>query len=83
MYGTDQTQTASSTAGIDGDVMTNEDRVVQWLTECGASSLEDLTRLPGLDWVTVFSTVDRLNRAGVVVLKKNGADYWVSLEKGI
>ena len=67
---------------IDRAVMSNEDCVVQRLRECGASSLEDLTRLPGLDWVTVFSTVDRLNRAGFVVLKKHGADYRVSLEKG-
>ena len=66
----------------DRGMMPNEDRVVQRLRECGASSFEDLTRLPGLDWVTVFSIVDRLNRAGFVVLKKNGADYRVSLEKG-
>lgn len=82
MYWTDQKQAVSSRGATDPAAMTNEDRVVQWLTECGASSLEDLTRLPGLDWVTVFSTVDRLNRAGFVVLKKNGADYRVSLEKG-
>jgi predicted transcriptional regulator len=62
--------------------MPNEDRVVERLRECGASSLEDLTRLPGMDWVTVFSIIDRLNRAGFVVLEKKGADYRVSLEKG-
>jgi predicted transcriptional regulator len=67
---------------IDRTAISNEDRVVQRLRECGASSLEDLTRLPGLDWVAVFSIIDRLNRAGFVVLKKNGADYRVSLEKG-
>ena len=67
---------------IDHAVMSNEDRVVQRLRECGASSLEDLTRLPGLDWVTVFSIVDRLNRAGFVVLERAGADYRVSLERG-
>ena len=66
----------------DRGMMPNEDRVLQRLRECGASSFEDLTRLPGLDWVAVFSIVDRLNRAGFVVLKKNGADYRVSLEKG-
>jgi predicted transcriptional regulator len=66
---------------IDSAAIPNEDRVVQRLRECGASSLEDLTRLPGLDWVTVFSIVDRLNRTGLVVLKKNGTDYRVSLEK--
>jgi len=63
-------------------VMSNENSVVQRLRECGASSFEDLTRLPGLDWVTVFSVVDRLNRTGLVVLKRTGADYRVSLEKG-
>jgi len=56
--------------------------VVQLLRERGASSFEELTRLPGLDWVTVFSVVDRLNRTGRVVLKQTGADYRVSLEKG-
>jgi hypothetical protein len=66
----------------DRAVMSNEDCVVQRLRECGASSFEDLTRLPGLDWVTVFSVVDRLNRTGLVVLKRTGADYRVSLEKG-
>lgn len=69
-------------AMIDHAVMSTEDCVVQRLRECGASSLEDLTRLPGLDWVTVFSIIDRLNRAGFVVLERNGADYLVSLEKG-
>lgn len=67
---------------IDQGLRPIEDRVIRCLRECGASSLEDLTRLPGLDWVTVFSIVDRLNRAGFVVLKRNGSDYRVSLEKG-
>ncbi len=67
---------------IDRVVMPNEDRVVQQLREYGTSSLEDLTRLPGLDWVTVFSIIDRLTRAGIVVLDRDGADYRVSLEKG-
>jgi predicted transcriptional regulator len=66
----------------DHAVMSNEDSVIQRLRECGASSFEDLARLSGLDWVTVFSVVDRLNRTGLVVLKRAGADYRVSLEKG-
>lgn len=67
---------------LDHAVLSNENSVVQRLRECGASSFEDLTRLPGLDWVTVFSVVDRLNRTGLVVLTRTGADYRVSLEKG-
>ena len=66
----------------DSAVLSNENSVVQLLRERGASSFEELTRLPGLDWVTVFSVVDRLNRTGRVVLKRTGADYRVSLEKG-
>lgn len=66
----------------DPAVLSNENSVVQLLRERGASSFEELTRLPGLDWVTVFSVVDRLNRTGLVVLKRTGADYRVSLEKG-
>lgn len=64
------------------EVMSNDEVVVQRLRRSGASSLEELTRLPGLDWATVFSVVDRLNRAGVVLLERKGADYRVSLEKG-
>ena len=60
----------------------NQDCVVQRLRICGASSLEDLTRLPGLDWVTVFSLIDRLSRTGSVVLRRNGAAYRVSSEQG-
>ena len=67
---------------IDLELTSNEDRIVQQLRQCGASSFEDLTRLPGLDWATVFSIVDRLNRAGFVVLERHGAEYRVSLEKG-
>jgi predicted transcriptional regulator len=67
----------------DREVLSSESSVVQRLRECGASSFEDLTRLPGLDWATVFSVVDRLNRTGLVVLTRTGADYRVSLEKGI
>jgi len=66
----------------DPAVLSNENSVVQLLRERGASSFEELTRLPGLDWVTVFSVIDRLNRTGRVVLKRTGADYRVSLEKG-
>ena len=62
--------------------MSNEDRIVKLLREFGASSLEDVTRLAGLDWVTAFSVIDRLSRAGSVVLRKHGADYRVSLERG-
>ena len=65
---------------IDQTVLTSEDCVVQQLRAYGESSLEDLTRLSGLDWVTVFSIIDRLSRAGFVVLKRNGSDYRVSLE---
>lgn len=61
----------------------NEHRVLQRLRESGDSSLEDLPRMTGLDWVTVFAIVDRLNRAGLVALEKIGADYRVSLEKGL
>ena len=68
-------------ATMDYAMMPNEDRVVQRLRECGACSLDDLPRLTGLDWATVFSIIDRLNRAGFVLVKRHGADYLVSLEK--
>jgi DNA-binding transcriptional ArsR family regulator len=62
--------------------MPNEDRIVKLLREYGASSFDDLTQLAGLDWVTAFSIIDRLSRAGLVILRREGTDYRVSLEKG-
>lgn len=66
----------------DHAVTPNEDRVVQRLRECGTSSLEEISRSAGVDWVTAFSIIDRLSRVGSVVLRKHGADYQVSLERG-
>lgn len=60
----------------------NEDRIVTLLRERGASSLEDVSRSVGLDWVPVFSVIDRLSRAGSVVLRRYGPNYYVSLENG-
>lgn len=65
----------------DRALMPNEDRIVALLRECGGSSLEDVSRLAQLDWVTAFSIIDRLSRAGVVVLRRQGTDYRVSLER--
>lgn len=61
--------------------MPNEDRIVALLREYGASSLDDVSQLAGVDWVTAFSIIDRLSRAGSVVLRRQGADYRVSLER--
>lgn len=69
-------------ATLDPFMTTDEERVMRRLRECGTSSFEELPGLLGLDWVTVFSIIDRLTRAGSVVLKKHGADYRVSLENG-
>jgi DNA-binding IclR family transcriptional regulator len=62
--------------------MPNEDRIVKLLQKYGARSFDDLTQLAGLDWVTAFSIIDRLSRAGLVMLRKQGTEYRVSVEKG-
>ena len=67
---------------IDHTLMPHEDCVVQQLRQCGKSTLDDLPRLTGLEWGTVFSIIDRLNRAGFVSLKRHEAEYLVSLENG-
>lgn len=69
---------------IIGDAeMRNEELILQQLRARGECSLEELPRLTGLDWATVFAVVDYLNRAGVVVLKKERSDYRVTLERRI
>ena len=67
---------------MDHTLMPHEDCVVQQLRQCGKSTLDDLPRLTGLEWGTVFSIIDRLNRACFVSLKRHGAEYLVSLENG-
>lgn len=67
---------------MDHNARPYEDRVVQQLRQCGKSTLDDLPRLTGLEWGTVFSIIDRLNRAGFVSLERHGVEYLVSLENG-
>lgn len=63
-----------------GQMTSYEKRVTRSLREYGTTSFEELPRLAGLDWVTVFSIVDRLARTGSVVLTKHGLEYRVALE---
>ena len=57
-----------------------EDCIGRVLSERGAGSLDDVSRLADLDWAETLSTVDRLSRAGLIVPRRVGFDYRVSLE---
>jgi DNA-binding IclR family transcriptional regulator len=68
-------------AAVDHAEVPNEEVILRHLRARGECLLEELPRLTGLDWATVFAIVDHLNRAGLVVLKKERWDYRVIMER--
>ena len=64
---------------IEERTTSDEERVLRSLRERGGSSVDELAWSVGLDWVPVLSIIDRLARAGSIVLTRHGADYHVSL----
>jgi hypothetical protein len=58
-----------------------ESAIHQELARAGACTLKELNeRLPYSSWNQVFAAVDRLNRAGAVILQRpNSSDYILSL----
>jgi hypothetical protein len=40
-------------------------------------TIEEMSSIPGMSWVRVFSAVDRLSRSGVVSLRRIGLGYEV------
>jgi hypothetical protein len=47
------------------------------LKKSGPLTIEQMSYIPGMSWVRVFSAVDRLSRLGVVSLRRVGLGYQV------
>jgi DNA-binding Lrp family transcriptional regulator len=63
-------------------VLTDE-KIVAALKKNGPLTIEEMSSIPGMSWVRVFSAVDRLSRSGVVSLHRIGLGYQVVYNKTI
>jgi len=68
------------TKGKEDTMRTKEEtKLLAMMEGLAPQSFEELMALSGLSASQVLLVVDRLSRAGTVVLKKSGADYSVAL----
>jgi len=52
-------------------------KIIAALKKNGPLTIEDMSSMPGMSWVRVFSAVDRLSRLGAVSLCRVGLAYQV------
>ncbi len=52
-------------------ILTDE-KIIAALKRSGPLTIEEMSSIPGMSWVRVFSAVDRLSRLGVVSLRRIG-----------
>ncbi len=57
-------------------ILTDE-KIIAALKKNGPLTIEDMSSMPGMSWVRVFSAVDRLSRLGAVSLCRVGLAYQV------
>ena len=57
-------------------ILTDE-KIIAALKRNGPLTIEEMSSIPGMSWVRVFSAVDRLSRSGAVSLRRIGLAYQV------
>ena len=57
-------------------ILTDE-KIIAALKRSGPLTIEEMSSIPGMSWVRVFSAVDRLSRIGAVSLCRIGLAYQV------
>jgi hypothetical protein len=57
-------------------ILINE-KIIAALKKSGPLTIEEMSSIPGMSWVRVFSAVDRLSRIGAVSLRRVGLAYQV------
>jgi predicted transcriptional regulator len=63
-------------------ILTDE-KIIAALKKRGPLTIEEMSSMPGMSWVRVFSAVDRLSRIGAVTLRRIGLAYQVVYEQTI
>lgn len=67
----------NSTIESPGPSVLTDEKIVAALKMSGPLTIEEMSSIPGMSWVQVFSAVDRLSRSGVVSLRRIGLGYQV------
>jgi DNA-binding Lrp family transcriptional regulator len=57
-------------------ILTDE-KIIAVLKKNGPLTIEEMSSIPGMSWVRVFSAVNRLSRLGAVSLRRVGLAYQV------
>jgi DNA-binding Lrp family transcriptional regulator len=60
-----------------GPSILTDEKIIAALKKSGPLTIEEMSSIPGMSWVRVFSAVDRLSRSGVVSLRRIGLGYHV------
>ena len=60
-----------------GPSILTDEKIIAALKKSGPLTIEEMSSIPGMSWVRVFSAVDRLSRSGVVSLRRIGLGYQV------
>jgi DNA-binding transcriptional regulator GbsR (MarR family) len=60
-----------------GPSILTDEKIIAALKKSGPLTIEEMSSIPGMSWVRVFSAVDRLSRSGVVSLRRTGLGYQV------
>ena len=60
-----------------GPSILTDEKIIAALKKNGPLTIEEMSSIPGMSWVRVFSAVDRLSRTGVVSLRRIGLGYQV------
>ena len=63
-------------------ILTDE-KLIAALKKSGPLTIEEMSSIPGMSWVRVFSAVDRLSRSGVVSLRRIGLGYQVVYNQAV
>ena len=66
-----------------GPSILTDEKIIAALKKSGPLTIEEMSSIPGMSWVRVFSAVDRLSRSGVVSLQRIGLGYQVVYKQAV
>lgn len=66
-----------------GPSILTDEKIIAALKKSGPLTIEEMSSIPGMSWVRVFSAVDRLSRSGVVSLRRIGLGYQVVYNQAV
>jgi DNA-binding GntR family transcriptional regulator len=66
-----------------GPSILTDEKIIAALKKGGPLTIEEMSSIPGMSWVRVFSAVDRLSRSGVVSLRRIGLGYQVVYNQAV